>query len=169
MPGLYRIEPLGREHQREDFQCGHEALDRYLKQQARQEADKHVAAPFVLVHDDSSAVLGYYTLSASSLSTADIAPELASKLPRYPQLPVTLIGRLAVDSRLKGQGRGAFLLMDALRQCFEHAAKVAAVAVVVDAKDDDASAFYRHFRFLTLQTDSRRLYLPMKTVVHLMS
>lgn len=168
MPDSYRIEALGRQHQRDDFQCGIDALDRYLKQQARQEADKHVAAPFVLVHDNNPAVLGYYTLSASSISAADIAPELASKLPRYPQLPVTLIGRLAVDTRLKGQGRGSFLLMDALRRCFEHAANVAAVAVVVDAKDDEAAAFYRHFRFLALQRNPRRLYLPMKTIAQLM-
>ena len=168
MPGSYRIEALGRQHQRDDFQCGIDALDRYLKQQARQEADKHIAAPFVLVHDNNPAALGYYTLSASSVSAADIAPELASKLPRYPQLPVSLIGRLAVDTRLKGQGRGSFLLMDALRRCFEHAATVAAVAVVVDAKDDEAAAFYRHFRFLALQTNPRRLYLPMKTIAQLL-
>jgi predicted GNAT family N-acyltransferase len=164
----FRIEPLGRQHQRDDFQCGHDALDRYLRQQARQEADKHVAAPFVLVQGDDPAVLGYYTLSASSISTADVAPEMASKLPRYPQLPVTLIGRLAVDNRLKGQGRGAFLLIDALRRSFEHAVSVAAVAIVVDAKDEGAAAFYRHFRFLALQKDPRRLYLPMKTVAQLL-
>jgi GNAT superfamily N-acetyltransferase len=168
VPGSYRIEALGRQHQRGDFQCGTDALDRYLKQQARQEADKHVAAPFVLVQDDNPAVLGYYTLSASSISAADIAPELANKLPRYPQLPVTLIGRLAVDTRLKGKGRGSFLLVDALRRCFENAANVAAVAVVVDAKDDGAAAFYRRFRFLALQTNPRRLYLPMKTVAQLL-
>lgn len=169
MPSPFRIEPLGRQHQRDEFQCGQDALDRYLKQQARQEADKHVAAPFVLVQGDSPSVLGYYTLSASSISATDIAPELAGKLPRYPQLPVTLIGRLAVDTRLKGQGQGALLLMDALRRCFEHAANVAAVAIVVDAKDEEAAAFYRHFRFLALQKEPRRLYLPMKTVAQLVS
>ena len=167
MPGSYRIEALGRQHHRDDFQCGIDALDRYLKQQARQESDKHVAAPFVLVNPDSPAVLGYYTLSASSIRVGDIDLELASKLPRYPQLPVTMISRLAVDTRLKGQSRGSFLLIDALRRCFEHAVNVAAVAVVVDAKDDDAAAFYRHFRFLALQTNPRRLYLPMKTVAKL--
>lgn len=168
MSGSFRIELLGRQHQRDGFQCGYDALDRYLKQQARQEADKHVAAPFVLVQGDDPCVLGYYTLSASSISTADIAPEMASKLPRYPQLPVTLIGRLAVDNRLKGQGRGAFLFIDALRRSFEHAASVAAVAIVVDAKDEGAATFYRHFRFLALQKDPRWLYLPMKTMAQLL-
>jgi predicted GNAT family N-acyltransferase len=166
--GPFRIEPLGRQHERDKFQCGHDALDRYLRQQARQEADKHVAAPFVLVQEDNPSVLGYYTLSASSISTVDVAPDMASKLPRYPQLPVTLIGRLAIDNCLKGKGRGAFLLVDALRRSFEHAASVAAVAIVVDAQDESAAAFYRHFRFLALQKDPRRLYLPMKTVAQLL-
>lgn len=166
-PPATDIEPLGRHHDRTAFSCGSAALDRYLREQARQDADKHVAAPFVLVEKPASAVLGYYTLSASILAVGDIAPELASKLPRYPQLPVTLIGRLAVDTRVKGQGRGAFLLMDALRRSLEHAAAIAAMAVVVDAKNDAAAAFYRHFDFTPLQATPRRLYLPMKTVASL--
>ena len=167
VPTAYRIEPLGKHHERDDFRCGSEALDRYLQQQARQEAEKHVAAPFVLVQGRGLAVLGYYTLSASSVSAAEIAPDLAKKLPRYPHLPVTLIGRLAVDVRLKGQGRGGFLLADALRRSFENAMHVAAMAVVVDAKDNTAAAFYRHIGFQPLQTAPRRLYLPMRTVATL--
>ena len=164
MPAAYRSEPLGTHHERGAFRCGNDALDRYLQQQARQEAEKHIAAPFVLVQESEPAVFGYYTLSASAIGAADIAPELAKKLPRYQHLPVTLIGRLAVDQRLKGQGRGAFLLVDALRRSLENAAYVAAMAVVVDAKDDTAATFYRRFGFLPLQTVPRRLYLPMKTV-----
>ena len=158
------VEPLAKHHVRAGFRCGSDVLDRYLHQQARQDAEKHVAAPFVLVEPPNPEVLGYYTLSASLLGVGDIAPELARKLPRYPQLPVTLIGRLAVHEALKGQGRGAFLLMDALRRSLMHAAEIAAMAVVVDAKDDAAAAFYRHFDFAPLQADERRLYLPMKTV-----
>lgn len=158
------IEPLAKHHDRTGFQCGTAALDLYLKQQARQDAEKHVAAPFVMTAPPDPAVLGYYTLSAAMINVGDIAPDLAKKLPRYPQLPVTLIGRLAVHERLKGQGRGAFLLMDALRRSLTHAAEIAAMAVVVDAKDAAASAFYKHFDFTPLQSNERRLYLPMKTV-----
>ena len=163
-PPAYRIEPLTKTHERSEFRCGSEALDRYLAQQARQDAEKHVAAPFVLVDPQSPAVLGYYTLSASLINVGDIEPAEAKKLPRYPELPVTLIGRLAVDVRLKGQGRGAFLLMDALHRSLTHAVQIAAMAVVVDAKDEAAAAFYRRFDFVPLQTNGRRLYLPMKTV-----
>jgi GNAT superfamily N-acetyltransferase len=164
----WRIEPLAKRHERAGFTCGAEALDRYLRQQARQDAEKHVAAPFVLIELPSADVLGYYTLSASIVDVMDIAADLAKKLPRYPQLPVTLIGRLAVHERLKGQGCGALMLMDALHRSLTHAADIAAMAVVVDAKDDAAAAFYRHFSFLPLQRDARRMYLPMKTVAALL-
>ena len=97
------VEPLGRQHDRAAFQCGADALDRYLKQQARQDADKRVAAPFVAVRLPDARVLGYYTLSASVLTLADLPDELARKLPHYPQLPVTLLGRLAVDQSTKGE------------------------------------------------------------------
>ena len=160
----HSIELLAKHHDRTNFQCGSETLDRYLQQQARQDAEKHVAAPFVMTAPPDPTVLGYYTLSASVISAGDISPELAKKLPRYPQLPVTLIGRLAVDTRRKGQGKGAFLLMDALRRSLAHATDIAAMAVVVDAKDEAAAAFYQHFDFTPLESNGRRLYLPMKTV-----
>jgi predicted GNAT family N-acyltransferase len=167
MPGSNRIEALAKHHDRSGFACGVEALDRYLKQQARQDAEKHVAAPFVMVEPPGTAVLGYYTLSASVVSVTDIAADLAKTLPRYPQLPVTLLGRLAVDRRLKGQGMGEFLLVDALRRSLSRAADVAAMAVVVDAKDDAAAAFYAHFEFKPLHSLQSRLYLSMTKVARL--
>lgn len=166
--GTHRVEPLAKHHDRSQFCCGSVVLDRYLKQQARQDADKHVAAPFVLVCADHPKVLGYYALSASIIGLADIAPEHAKKLPRYPQLPVTLIGRLAVDLTCKGQGHGEWLLMDALQRSLNHADQIAAMAVVVDAKDAAAEAFYRHFDFQPLQDTPRRLYLSMKTIAALL-
>lgn len=95
----WQIDALTKRHKRAGFTCGVQALDRYLHQQARQDADKHVAAPFVLIEPPGVEVLGYYTLSASIVDVADVAPDLAEKLPRYPRLSVTLIGRLAVHAR----------------------------------------------------------------------
>jgi len=162
------VEPLGRQHDRAAFHCGVEALDRYLKQQARQDADKRVAAPFVAVSPPDKRVLGYYTLSASVLTLADLPDELARKLPRYPQLPVTLLGRLAVDQATKGQGLGEHLLLDALHRSLMHADQIAAIAVVVDAKSEDAARFYGHYGFKPLQAQPRRLYIPMATVAKLL-
>ncbi len=163
----YRIEALGKSHDRGTFNCGRAALDRYLHQQARQDAEKSVAAPFVLTVPPALRVLGYYTLSASLVNTSELPGALAKKLPRYPQLPVTLLGRLAVDQSMKGKGIGQFLLMDALRRSLDAAVNIAAMAVLVDAKDEAAEVFYRHFSLLPLQQRPRRLFLPMKTVAGL--
>jgi GNAT superfamily N-acetyltransferase len=162
------VEPLGRQHDRTAFHCGAEALDRYLKQQARQDAEKRVAAPFVAVSPPDTRVLGYYTLSASVLTLADLPDDLARKLPRYPQLPVTLLGRLAVHQATKGQGLGEHLLLDALQRSLMHADQIAAIAVVVDAKGEEAARFYGHYGFKPLQAHPLRLFVPMTTVAKLL-
>ncbi|MCA3213609.1 MAG: GNAT family N-acetyltransferase [Burkholderiales bacterium] len=162
------VEPLGRQHDRTAFYCGADALDRYLKQQARQDADKRVAAPFVAVNPPNTRVLGYYTLSASVVTLTDLPDELTRKLPRYPQLPVTLLGRLAVDQSARGQRLGEHLLLDALHRSLTHADEIAAMAVVVDAKDENAAAFYRHYGFIPLQAQPSRLYVPMRVVAQLL-
>jgi GNAT superfamily N-acetyltransferase len=163
----FRIAPLAKSHDRSSFACGSESLDRYLQHQARQDAERRVAAPFVLLEPPNREVLGYYTLSASTITADELPAELASKLPRYPQLPVTLLGRLAVDQNHRDKGLGAFLLMDALRRSLDAAAEIAAMAIVVDAKDAAAEAFYRHFDFRPLQVQPKRLFLSMKIVAAL--
>jgi len=163
----YRIEPLRKSHDRSVFACGNEPLDRYLKQQARQDAEKRVAAPFVLIEPPANRFLGYYTLSASAVMADELPDTLAKTLPRYPQLPVILLGRLAVDQSCKGRGIGEFLLMDALCRSLQPAADIAAMAVVVDAKDASAVSFYQHFDFMLLARQPGRLFLPMKTVAEL--
>ncbi len=163
----YRVAPLGKGHDRSSFCCGSAPLDRYLQQQARQDADKRIAAPFVLVEPPADKILGYYTLSASIITADGLRAELAKKLPRYPQLPVTLLERLAVDQTGKGKGLGELLLMDALRRSLQAAAEIAAMAVIVDAKDNAAAAFYEHYGFIPLQQHLARLFLPMRTVADL--
>ena len=163
----YRIEALTKAHGREGFSCGVAPLDRYLLQQARQEAEKFVAAAFVLVEPPSSQVLGYYTLSACTINVEQVPPELAKRLPRYPQLPVTLLGRLARDERVKGNRAGDFLLMDALSRALHATQTVASMAVVVDAKDARAEAFYKAFGFAMVQNQPRRLFLAMSVITKL--
>jgi hypothetical protein len=119
-------QPLGKHHDRAAVRCGGETLDRYLHEQARQDADKRVAAPLVAVRpSDKAHVLGYYTLTASVVVLQDLPTELANKLPRYPQMPVTLLGRRAVDLSARGQGLGELLLMDALYRSLMHATHIA--------------------------------------------
>jgi hypothetical protein len=100
------IKPLEKSHDRTSFDCGHEDLNHYLRTQARQDAEKRVAATFVLTRPGTPAVLGFYSLSASISPVGELPPDLMKRLPRYGQLPVTLLGRLAVDRSVGGKGVG---------------------------------------------------------------
>jgi GNAT superfamily N-acetyltransferase len=127
-----RIEPLSDQHDRESFASGIEPLDRYLRQQAGQDARRRVATCFVLVGDDDRVLLGYYTLAATSIALAELPEALAKRLPRYPVVPATLMGRLAVDARHQGRGHGEFMLLDAFSRALRN--EIASYAFVVDAK-----------------------------------
>jgi predicted GNAT family N-acyltransferase len=166
-PPQYRVERLGKQHDRSEFACGVEPLDRYLKEQAGQDARRRVAVPFVLCESKSSTVLGYYTLAALSVDVGLWPADVAKKLPRYPLVPVTLLGRLAIDARLRGAGAGGQLLLDALRRALEASREVASVAVVVDAMNDDAASSYRYYGFVRFTDQVNRLFLPMKTIEQL--
>lgn len=161
---LEHIGPLQKTHDRKSFDCGNDDLNRYLQVQARQDAEKRVAAPFVLAQPGDPKVLGFYTLSSSVIPVDELPVALMKRLPRYGQLPVTLLGRLAVDRSVGGQGIGEFLLVDALRRSLEASQQIAAMAVIVDAKDEKAESFYRHFDFQPFQQTPLRLFLPMAQV-----
>ena len=163
-PADYRVEPLGRQHDRSAFSSGVEPLDRYLLERAGQDARRRVAVPFVLCEGKSNAVLGYYTLSALSVDVGAWPENVAQKLPKYPLVPATLLGRLAIDTRLRGKGAGEHLLMDALHKALQVSRDVASVAVVADAKDDAAVSFYRHYGFISFADQPRRLFLPMAVI-----
>ena len=159
----YRIEPLGASHNRAAFYSGVLELDRYLHHQAGQDAKRKVAAPFVMVNSSGS-VLGYYTLSAYSIQLGELPEAIARKLPRYPLLPATLLGRLAISSSCRGQNLGGFLLMDALHRSRRSTSEVASVGVVVEALDETARAFYVHHEFAQLQDHPNKLFLAMATI-----
>ena len=141
-------------------------LDDYLHRQARQDLKKHVAVPFVITPDEST-IAGYYTLSQYAVQLGVIPPDVAKRLPKYPMVPTTLLGRLAVSIAFRGQGLGATLLMDALHRSLTYSREIASAGVIVDAKDPAAAAFYRKYGFLELPTIERRLFLPMGTVEEL--
>jgi GNAT superfamily N-acetyltransferase len=158
------FEPPGQQHDRMAFDCGVEALNHYLHRQAGQDVRKKIAAAFILKGDNPASIAGYYTLSATSINVGELPEHTARKLPRYPLLPSTLIGRLAVDRRYRGKGYGELLLADALKRAWLSTSEIGLVAVVVDAKDDGAMAFYRHMQFIPLVNHARRLFLPMAAV-----
>lgn len=164
-----KFEPLDKSrHDRAAFSCEHEALNRYLKEQASQEIRKRVAAVYVLTPDGRT-IAGYYTLSQYAIDAGDLSSEIAKKLklPSYEKLPATLLGRLARSKEFKGSGTGELLLMDALKRALDHSRNIASLAVVVDAKDEKARAFYKAYGFIELPEHPNRLFIPMQTIEQL--
>jgi GNAT superfamily N-acetyltransferase len=161
------IVPLNDSHDRRSFNCGVDALDRYLQVQAGQDHRRHIAVCFVLPDVKRSRIAGYYTLSAFSVVGEALPAHLQKKLPKYGQIPCTLLGRLAVDRDYRSIGLGKHLLVDALRRALVHSSEVASWAVIVDAKDAAAEGFYGRHGFLTFPNLPRRMFLPMLTVAEL--
>ncbi len=158
----FRLEVLTAAHDRSTFACGEETLDRYFQIQVTQDIRRNITHCFVAIEAASGLTAVYYTLAASSIPTPDLPAALARKLPRYPTIPAVRIGRLAVDRRFQGRGLAAALLADAGLRTLS--AAPAAFALVVDAKNDHAVAFYRHHGFVPLLSQPRKLFLPLATV-----
>jgi GNAT superfamily N-acetyltransferase len=164
---LQPIVPLDDSHDRRSFNCGVESLNRYLRVQAGQDHRRHIAVCFVLPDTQQSRIAGYYTLSAFSVVGEALPDGLQKKLPKYGQIPSTLLGRLAIDVEFRARGLGKHLLIDALKRALIHSVEVASWAVVVDAIDDAAHAFYARHGFIALPKTPRRLFLPMTTIAQL--
>jgi hypothetical protein len=160
-----RIEALAERHDRAAFTCGVDVLDRYLRTQAGQDVRKRVATCFVLGARDEPAPRGYYTLAATTIALAELPVALSKRLPRYPLVPATLMGRLAVAASRRGERLGEFLLFDAFSRALR--SEIASFAFVVDAKDEAAAAFYARYRLLPLTQDGRRMFLPMAEVARI--
>lgn len=158
----FQLAPLDAAHDRTTFNSGSKPLDRYLQEQVTQDVRRRVAACFVALADGQR-IVGYYTLASASLLLADLPASTGKKLPRYPTVPAVRMGRLAVDQTLKGQGLGGALLADALDRAAR--SEIAAYALMVDAKDEVAAAFYRHHGFIALPDLPLTLFLPLATVL----
>jgi GNAT superfamily N-acetyltransferase len=148
-------------HDRSAFSCGAPPLDRYLREQASQDVKRLMASCFVAVETATNAIAGYYTLAATSVPANDLPTESLKRLPRYGVLPAALIGRLAVDRRFHRNGLGGVLLADAALRVLEGDMK--AFALIVDAKDENAGAFYRRQGFTPFASRPLSLFLPLGT------
>ena len=153
-------------HVKAKFHCGKEMLDNYIHTQAKKDIKGKVAICFVL-SDDNKEIKGYYTLSNGSVPRSILPESVIRDLPKYKDLPVTILGRLAIDTKFQGQGLGNLLLVDALRRSFDTSiTSIASIAVIVDPLDQVATKFYAKYGFLLLP-DSKRMFLPMGTIEQL--
>ena len=154
-------------HERGDFCSGHDRIDRYFRETVSQDVKRCYAACFVLIEHSTCMVAGFYTLSAHSIPMKDIDQELAKKLPRYPSIPVVLIGWMGRDLAFRGTGLGSMLLYDAIGRVAK--APIGSYAICADAIKEDATAFYTKHQFQPLVSRPQTLFLPMKTAQELVS
>lgn len=158
----FRLLPLdGRD--RSGFASASAALNRYFQTQATQDIRRRLAACFIAEDRASRLIAGFYTLSAAEIALADLPEEMARRLPRYPALPAARLGRLAVDTRFTGRKLGAALLADAVLRAA--ASEVAVFALLVDAKDAAAEAFWRHHGFVAYASAPGRLLAPLAALL----
>jgi GNAT superfamily N-acetyltransferase len=158
----FRIGALTPALARKSFSSGSAPLDRYLHDLATQDIKRRVSNCFVAL-DDAGVIAGYYTFAAASFPLTELSAEETKRLPRYALLPAGLIGRLAVDQRFRGQRLGGALIMDAAVRAAR--AEPAIFALVVDAKDEKAVAFYQHHGFRRFASKPASLFLPIATAL----
>jgi predicted N-acetyltransferase YhbS len=157
----FKIEPLQKKHDRTQFNSNSEALNRYFHQQVSQDIRRKLTTCYVAVCK-SNDIAGFFTLSSASIFLGDLPLSIPKKLPRYPTIPAVRMGRLAVDRRFNGKGLGGALLAEALVR--SAGPEIAAFALVVDAKDEVAFAFYEHHGFIPLETDQMSLFFPLNAL-----
>src|SRR5271165_4781158 len=156
-----RIEKLQRSHNVDEFDCGREALNRFLARYAYQNQQAGASQTYVALAGE--AVVGYYTLVVGQVEYAAAPERLTKGLARHP-VPIMLLARLAVAASWQGKGLGAGSLKDAMTRTLQ-AAEIAGIrAFAVHAKDDEARAFYEHFNFLPFPADPYHLFRLLKDI-----
>lgn len=157
--------PIDKKYRRDTFDCGYAILNDYLKKYARQNHIKGIAKTFVAIPASGSLKIdGYYTVSASVIEYESLPESYHRGMPAYP-IPAILIGRLAVDNSVKGQGLGGELLADALYRAVRVSQEIGMYAVRVDAMDFQAKEFYLKYEFIPFQDNELSLFLPIATIV----
>jgi len=161
---MREIVPLAKCHDRRGFDCGEEALNRYLQETARQHIEKGISKTFVCVDTDSpEKILGYFSLAICEVVTEGLPRKYAKRLPS--KVPAAKLCRLAISVECQGQKLSGMLMVDAMKRTIELADNFGIVGFLVDAKNERAKRFYEGFGFLELQTNPLTLFLPLATLV----
>jgi ribosomal protein S18 acetylase RimI-like enzyme len=160
-----KIELLAKSHDREGFDCGSEPLNLFLKQTARQHAERGISRTFVLVEEGSVApkpILGFFSLNICQLKSESLPTEAARRLPR--DVSGIRLGRLAVAKLCQRQGIGKTLLVAAMEKSLEIFNTAGGIGLFVDAKDQAAKCYYEQFGFVAMPSNELELFLPLKTI-----
>ena len=162
---MHKIERLAKTHDRDAFDCGSEPLKLFLRQTARQHAERGISRTFVLVDEASTApipIVGYFSLNLCQIKSETLTPAEARKLPR--DVAGVRLGRLAMAKAHQRQGLGRALLVAAMGKFLEIYQTAGGIGLFVDAKDQDAKRYYEQFGFLPMPSNELELFLPVKTI-----
>jgi ribosomal protein S18 acetylase RimI-like enzyme len=159
------IELLDKSHDRDGFDCGSEPLNLFLKQTARQHAERGISRTFVLVDEGATApkpIVGFFALNICQIKSESLSQAEAKKLPR--DVSGIRLGRLAVSKEHQRQGVGKMLLVAAMGKFTEIFNTAGGIGLFVDAKDQDAKKYYEQFGFVPMPSNELELFLPVKTI-----
>jgi ribosomal protein S18 acetylase RimI-like enzyme len=160
-----KIELLTKSHDRDGFDCGSEPLNLFLKQTARQHAERGISRTFVLVDEgasDPKPIVGFFSLNLCQIKSESLSPPEAKKLPR--DVSGIRLGRLAVAKAYQRQGIGKILLVAAMGKFIEIFNAAGGIGLFVDAKDQEARRYYEQFGFVALPSNELELFLPVRTI-----
>jgi GNAT superfamily N-acetyltransferase len=157
-------EPIAKRHNRDAFDCGDDVLNEFLRRYARKSHERGGSKTFLAIDDvDRTTILGFYSLSPASVAYARTPEIIRRGLARH-DVPGFRLARLAVDRRFQGQGLGGQLLLAAGRRCLRASAEVGGIALVIDAKNDRAAAWYASYGAMPLLDAPLTLLLPLTTI-----
>ena len=162
---MHKIELLAKSHDRDGFDCGSEPLNLFLKQTARQHAERGISRTFVLVDEGASMpklIVGFFSLNLCQIKSEPLSADEAKKLPR--DVSGIRLGRLAVAKAYQRQGIGKTLLIAAMGKFIEIFNMAGGIGLFVDAKDQEAKRYYEQFGFVALPSNELELFLPVKTI-----
>jgi ribosomal protein S18 acetylase RimI-like enzyme len=160
------VELLNASHNRTGFDCGSEALNRYLKQTARQHIQKGISRTLVLVDSANPVeIIGFFTLTLCEVRSEKMPPALSKKYPD--KVPGIKLARLAVAKQFQRQGIGEILMVEAMQRALLVAETAGGIGLFVDAKDDGAVNYYQRYGFVCLPDSRLEMFLPLSVMASL--
>lgn len=152
-------EKLGEQHELSSFDCGRPSLNDFLKSRALKNARSRATVTYVVCYEGGNHVAGYFSLATGAVMRQGAPKRMQRNMPT--EIPVVVLGRLAVDQHSQGMGVGADLLAEAVDRALAAAEHVAVRALLVHALDEEAAAFYKRHGFIETPFDPMVLMLPL--------
>ena len=157
------IQTLTKDHNRNDFDCGNEALNNFLQKIAWQHNAKRLSKTFVLIDSQyPTDIIAYMTLVVCEVLADEIPHQWKKKYPQ--RIPAAKLARLAVSHAQQRKGYDQLILIDALQKTLNVSYAMGIAGLFVDAKDTQAQAYYQQFGFLALPEQLDNLFMPLSTI-----